>query len=131
MKHIKLAQTILFVDNQERSSLFYQKIFRQAPYLNVPGMTEFNLSDHCKLGLMPNNGIARILANQIPHPQDGNGIPRCELYLYVEDIQLEFENAINSGAKLISPIIERNWGDRACYFADPDRHVIAFAERII
>lgn len=131
MKHIKLAQTILFVDNQERSSLFYQNIFRQAPDLNVPGMTEFNLSDHCKLGLMPNNGIARILANQLPHPQDGNGIPRCELYLYVEDIQLEFENAINSGAKLISPIIERNWGDRACYFADPDGHVIAFAERII
>ena len=131
MKHIKLAQTILFVDNQERSSLFYQNIFRQAPDLNVPGMTEFNLSDHCKLGLMPNNGIARILANQLPHPQDGNGIPRCELYLYVEDIQLEFENAINSGSKLISPIIERNWGDRACYFADPDGHVIAFAERII
>ncbi|MBS5797792.1 MAG: lactoylglutathione lyase [Dysgonomonas mossii] len=94
-------------------------------------MTEFNLSDHCKLGLMPNNGIARILANQLPHPQDGNGIPRCELYLYVEDIKLEFENAINSGAKLISPIFERNWGDRACYFADPDGHVIAFAERII
>ncbi len=131
MKHIKLAQTILFVDNQERSSLFYEKIFRQASDLNVPGMTEFNLSDHCKLGLMPNNGIARILANQLPHPQDGNGIPRCELYLYVEDIKLEFENAINSGAKLISPIIERNWGDRACYFADPDGHVIAFAERII
>ena len=131
MKHIKLAQTILFVDNQERSRLFYEKIFRQAPDLNVPGMTEFNLSDHCKLGLMPNNGIARILANQLPHPQDGNGIPRCELYLYVEDIKLEFENAINSGAKLISPIIERNWGDRACYFADPDGHVIAFAERII
>ena len=131
MKHIKLAQTILFVDNQERSSLFYEKIFRQASDLNVPGMTEFNLSDHCKLGLMPNNGIARILANQIPHPQDGNGIPRCELYLYVEDIQLEFENAINFGARLISPIFERNWGDRACYFADPDGHVIAFAERII
>ena len=44
---------------------------------------------------------------------------------------MEFENAINSGAKLISPIIERNWGDKACYFADPDGHVIAFAERII
>ena len=131
MKHIKLAQTILFVDNQERSSLFYEKIFRQASDLKVPGMTELNLSDHCKLGLMPNNGIARILANQLPHPQDGNGIPRCELYLYVEDIKLEFDNAINSGAKLISPIIERNWGDRACYFADPDGHVIAFAERII
>ena len=60
MKHIKLAQTILFVDNQERSSLFYEKIFRQAPDLNVLGMTEFNLSDHCKLGLMPKIGRAHV-----------------------------------------------------------------------
>ena len=40
------------------------------------------------------------------NPELGNGIPRCELYLYVDNIQFEFDNAIKSGAKLISPIIE-------------------------
>lgn len=131
INHIKLTETILYVNNQEESSQFYQKIFRSLPDLDVPGMTEFTISNNCKLGLMPNKGIAKILSNTMPHPDTSNGIPRCELYLYVENIQFEFENAIKSGAKLISPIVDRDWGDRVCYFADPDGHIIAFAEKII
>ena len=131
MKHIKSTETILYVSNQEASSKFYEKIFRQAPDLNVPGMTEFIISDNCKIGLMPNEGIAKILSDKTPHPETGTGIPRSELYFHVENIQLEFDNAINNGAKLISPITYRDWGDRVCYFADPDGHIIAFAEKIV
>lgn len=127
IKHIKLLETILYVKDQDVSCKFYQNIFRKEADLNVPGMTEFILSDICKLGLMPNKGIAKILENKTPHPDGGNGIPRCELYLYVEDIQYEFENAVKSGAKLISPIADRDWGDKVCYFSDPDGHIIAFA----
>lgn len=130
MKHIKIIETILYVNNQEASKEFYQKIFRKAPDLHVSGMTEFNLSENCKLGLMPNNGIAKILNDKTPHPNTGNGIPRCELYLYVEDIQNEFDNSVKSGATLISSISERGWGDMVCYFADPDGHIIAFAQKI-
>lgn len=93
-------------------------------------MTEFNLSANCKIGLMPNKGIAKILADKTPHPDSGNGIPRCELYLRVNDVQTEFDNAMRSGAKLISPVMDRNWGDKVCYFSDPDGHMIAFAEKI-
>lgn len=130
ISHIKLTEIILYVNNQEESSRFYQKIFRFRPDLDVPGMTEFIISDNCKLGLMPNKGIAKILSSTMPHSDFGNGIPRCELYLYVANIQLEFENALKSGAKLISPIADRDWGDRVCYFSDPDGHIIAFAEKI-
>ncbi len=129
MKHIKLIETILYVSNQEVSSEFYRKIFRKNPELHVPGMTEFELSENCKIGLMPNKGIAKILTEKIPHPDEGNGIPRCELYCYVENIQLEFDNAIEAGAKLISPVADRDWGDKVCYFSDPDGHIIAFAEK--
>jgi hypothetical protein len=55
-----------------------------------------------------NNGITKILSDKTPHPESGNGIPGCELYLIVDDIQLEFENADKSGAKLIRPIIDRD-----------------------
>ncbi len=121
-------QTILFVQDQEASADFYSKLFRREPDLHVPGMTEFELTGTCKLGLMPNKGVARILGDKTPHPDLGNGIPRCELYLRVENIGLEFDNALTIGAKLISPIRDRDWGDKACYLADPDGHVIAFAE---
>lgn len=128
MHHIKYVEIILYVHDQAVSRTFYQKIFRKAPELDVPGMTEFILSDNCKLGLMPNNGIAKVLKDKTPHPESGNGIPRCELYLYVEDIHLEFENAECSGANVISPVLARDWGDTVCYFSDPDGHIIAFAE---
>lgn len=131
MKQIKLTETILYVSNQEASSKFYEKIFRQAPDLNVPGMTEFIISKSCKIGLMPNAGIAKILSEKTPHPETGNGIPRCELYFYVDNIQAEFDNAIKSGASLISAIADRDWRDKVCYFSDPDGHILAFAERIV
>lgn len=130
MIQIQFIETILYVENQEKSSAFYQKIFRRDADLHVPGMTEFNLADNFKLGLMPNKGIAKILENKMPHPDKGNGIPRCELYLYVESIEVEFDNAINSGAILISSISDRDWGDRVCYFSDLDGHIIAFAQKI-
>jgi uncharacterized glyoxalase superfamily protein PhnB len=130
INQIKHLQVILYVSDQQESCEFYQKLLRKKPDLNVPGMTEFELYDGLKLGLMPNTGIASILGDKVPHPDTGNGIPRCELYFHVEDVQMESENAHRMGAKPISPVIDRDWGDKVCYFADPDGHIIAFAERI-
>jgi len=130
MKQLRHIETILYVSDQQASTAFYTALFRQAPVLNVPGMTEFNLSDRCKLGLMPNKGIAKILKDKTPHPDEGNGIPRCELYFHVENIQFEHENALKCGATPISPIEDRDWGDKVCYFADMDGHIIAFAEKL-
>lgn len=127
---IQQTEFILYVSNQEKSTIFYEALLNKKASLHVPGMTEFYLSDSCKLGIMPNHGIARILGNKTPHPDSGNGIPRCELYLLVENIDAAFKRATEAGAKLISPIEERNWGDKACYFSDPDGHVIAFAEKM-
>lgn len=130
INHIKTIETILFVADQQLSTAFYENILRKKADLNVPGMTEFIFADNFKLGLMPNDGIAKILSDKTPHPASGVGIPRCELYLYVENVEAEFGNALKHGAKLISPIELRNWGDRVCYFADIDGHIIAFAETV-
>lgn len=127
---IQEIETILYVSNQEKSCEFYTKLFRQEPSLNVPGMTEFSLSNNFKLGLMPNDGIAKILDGKTKHPSSGNGIPRCELYLKVDHLELEYENALQIGAVEVSPILERDWGDRVCYFSDLDGHIIAFASTI-
>lgn len=126
---IKHFEIILYVSNQERSKIFYSAILKQLPSLDVPGMTEFMLADNLKLGLMPDNGIAKIVTPLMPHPSAGTGIPRCELYLLVDDLQSVFDNAIKFGAKEISKVSDRDWGDRVGYVADFDGHVIAFAEK--
>lgn len=123
------VEFILYVSNQEKSTAFYQTILGIKPSLNVPGMTEFQLNTYCKLGLMPNEGIAKIITPNLPHPTTGNGIPRCELYLSETDLENKLSICKKAGAKLISSIEPRNWGDTVFYISDFDGHVIAFASK--
>lgn len=122
-------QIILYVSDQKRSRDFYSALLNKAPELDVQGMTEFKLTDNLKLGLMPENGIAKILSDKMPHPSTGNGIPRCELYLLTDNVEDMFMLALKSGAKEISAIQPRNWGDTVGYVSDFDGHIIAFASR--
>lgn len=120
---------ILYVESQERSKIFYKAVLGKEPRLDVPGMTEFMLTDHAVLGLMPETGIARILAEHTPHPSTGNGIPRNEVYLYVNDPENYYNRALKAGGKAISEFQERNWGDSVAYCADPDGHILAFSRK--
>lgn len=125
--HIQHTQVILYVADQRRSAAFYARVLQRAPILDVPGMTEFELNDGCKLGLMPEDGIARILAGTLPHPNAGNGIPRCEVYLFVDDVDDAQAGAVEAGARSVSAAADRDWGHYVAYVADADGHVIAFA----
>ena len=77
---------ILYSADQDRATNFYSQVLKMQPTLHVPGMTEFTLSAHSKLGIMPEDGIARIITPTLPHPKTGSGLPRCELYLYMDDL---------------------------------------------
>lgn len=119
---------ILYVYNQLQSKIFYEKILQQKPILDVPGMTKFKVADNFLLGLMPEKGIAKIICPATLDPASGNGIPRCELYLIVENPEEALIWAIEAGAKMISMAKERDWGDSVAYCSDPDGHIIAFAK---
>ena len=123
------VQFILYVSDQKRSTEFYKNTLNKEPVLNVPGMTEFQLSDECKLGIMPETGIVKILQDTVPHPTLGNGIPRCELYIYVDDVDEIYNRAIHAGAKTVSASFLRDWGDVVAYVCDPDGHIVAFAKK--
>ena len=123
------TEIIFYVANQEESYVFYKMLLGREAELHVPGMTEFRLNTDLKFGIMPNKGIANILLPHTPHPQLGYGIPRCELYLSVENCDDWYQHAIDCGAKSISPPQDRNWGDRVAYCADPDGHILAFAQK--
>lgn len=123
------VQFILYVNDQSLSRDFYSAVFNLPPSLDVPGMTEFELPG-CKFGLMPEKGIARILVPHVPHPELGTGIPRCELYLHVDDVEMSHSRALMNGAKEIESPAPRDWGDLVGYLADPDGHILAFAKKL-
>ena len=119
---------ILYVSNQEKSKNFYERLLNIKPSLNVPGMTEFKLFENIKLGLMPENGIAKIISEKLPHPKNGNGIPRCEIYLKVQNPIEYISRGIELGGKEISEFQNRDWGDKVGYISDLDGNIIAFAQ---
>jgi len=125
---MKSSMIILYVANQERSRKFYETVLEKQPVLDVPGMSEFRLSEGMLLGLMPETGIAEIISPPMPHPATGTGIPRCELYLIVENPEDSLRRATDAGAELISAAALRDWGDIVAYCTDPDGHIIAFAK---
>ncbi len=120
--------TILYVANQEKSTNFYQEVLQLDPTLNVPGMTEFTLFENCKLGLMPEDGIAKIITPATPHPATGSQIPRCEIYLRVDNPQGFMNRAISNGGITVNPLQARDWGEKVGYTTDLDGHILAFAE---
>jgi len=121
------ANIILYVSDQKASAGFYEKVLSLKPELDVPGMTEFRLNEHTVLGLMPSAGIKRLLGEKLSDPDIARGIPRAEIYLHVTDPESYHNRAILNGAKELSPLMVRDWGDEAAYSLDHDGHVLVFA----
>jgi predicted enzyme related to lactoylglutathione lyase len=121
---------IIYAKNQEKAKNFYESLLGYKPTLDVPGMTEFALAPNVSLGIMPETGIMRLLENKIPNPTQANGIPRCEIYLYVDNPDEFLEKLVKAGGKKISLGILRNWSDFVSYGLDPDGNVLAFAKKV-
>jgi catechol 2,3-dioxygenase-like lactoylglutathione lyase family enzyme len=118
---------ILFVSDQDASRRFYSAALAAESTLDVPGMTEFRLGQDAILGLMPEDGIIRLLGTAIGHPSAARSSPRSELYLLVDDPAAFHARAISAGAREVSPLTLRDWGHVAAYSLDPDGHLLAFA----
>ncbi|MDP2313785.1 MAG: VOC family protein [Pseudomonadota bacterium] len=119
------AHFILYVQNQGASAAFYRVVLGAEPTLDVPGMTEFTLSDGVVLGLMPEAGIARLLADTFAPARPGGF--RAELYLVVSDPAAFHARALATGARELSALAPRDWGADVAYVLDPDGYVLAFA----
>jgi catechol 2,3-dioxygenase-like lactoylglutathione lyase family enzyme len=117
------ALFILYVKDQDKSTDFYRKVLGLEPQLYVPGMTEFFLTGGASLGLMPEDGIRKLLGKALPKPSKARGVPRAEVYLMVDDPVGFHRRALEQGAKELSELKDRDWGHRVAYSLDPDGHV--------
>lgn len=121
---------ILFIDDQARSREFYSFVLEKEPILDVLGMTEFELPGGGVLGLMPSQGITKLLGPALPDPAAANAVSKAELYLESAIAEAMFERALSAGATPLSLFQERDWGHSAAYCLDPDGHVVAMAKEI-
>ncbi len=125
---INKSHIIFYIGDQQASTEFYSKLLNINPTLNVPGMTEFTLTDNSILGLMPAAGIKKLLKEKIELPQKIINTPRAEIYLIVDNAAAYIKRAQEMNVVVLDDFKERDWGHRAIYFEDPDGYIIAFAE---
>jgi uncharacterized protein len=126
---VRRVEFILYVADQGVAARFYSAVLQLQPAVDVPGMTELPLPGGATLGLMPGAGIKRLLGDTIDDPSKAAGVPRAELYLTVDDPSGYHARALAAGARELTPLAARDWGDDVAYSLDPDGHVIAFARR--
>ena len=92
----------------------------------VPVYGELELPDGNGLGLYAREAFARN-TGQAPQPTEAGAITATEIYLRCDDLEAAVSRAESAGGRLLSPPLDRDWGDRAAYFADPDGNVVVLA----
>ena len=118
--------TILAVEDLVRAVTFYRGAFGWDQPVDVPVYAEFTLPGGMRLGLYERQGFGRN-TGQVPARIPGGEIAPTELYFHVEDLQAAIDRLTGAGARCLSPLAARDWGDDAAYFRDPDGNVLVVA----
>ncbi len=97
---------------------FYKKAFNAQEVMRMPA-PDGKIS-HAELKI----GDSIIFLNDEMGPMTGTttGTPRLSLFLYVEDADTTFNNAVKAGAKVDMPLENQFWGDRYGKLTDPFGH---------
>jgi catechol 2,3-dioxygenase-like lactoylglutathione lyase family enzyme len=121
---------VLAVEDVARAEEFYGSAFGWKRSLAWPETyTELDLPGDDWLGLYRRDGFAKEAG---AHPvRVGPGKHTgTELYVHVDDMRAAIKRLEVAGARPLSQLAPREWGDEAAYFADPDGNVVAVARRL-
>ncbi len=124
------TMTILAVADLERSVSFYREVFGWPARIEVPVLVEFELPDGRGLALYTRESFG-VNTNQVPVVVPSGEIAGTELYFRcADDLEGVIERLRAAGARELSPLAPRDWGDEAAYYADFDGVVIAVARKL-
>lgn len=118
--------TILAVADLSRSLAFYRAAFGWELAVDTPVYAEWVLPGGMRLGLYERHGFGRN-TGRVPVRVGPEDLVPTELYLHATDLEAAIARVEGAGARTLSALAPRDWGDDAAYFADPDGHVIVLA----
>jgi predicted enzyme related to lactoylglutathione lyase len=103
---------------------FYEGTFGWKVVVDLPVYVEMEVPTGLRVGLYAREGFARN-TGEPPALPPSRGTTACELYLRVTDPRAALARLVARGARLLSEVAPRPWGDEAGYAADPDGNVVA------
>ena len=126
---LQLCVTILAVGDLAHSVAFYRDVFGWPLRTNTQTFVAFDLGGGASLGLYTREGFGSS-AGKAPQALAYGDVAGTELYLLFDDPAPYLERLRVRGARVLSALAARPWGDEAAYFADPDGNVLAVARRL-
>ena len=119
---------IVAVNDVSRSAAFYRDVF------GWPDNERINYREYVELcapdgtlGLCERETYARLTGATPMTPENGEVSP-AYLYVRVPDVHEAIAKLDAAGARPLSPLASRSWGEEAAWFADPDGNVVAVAQ---
>lgn len=124
--HVRLGIVILAVCDLRRTVSFYRAAFGWEQTVDEPVYAEFQMSANQRLGLYQREGFGRC-AGKVPRPIPEGELAGAELYFFSDDLAGAIGRLEAAGARHLSPLQIRSWGDEAIYYSDPDGTVLVLA----
>ena len=122
----RLALVILAVPDLALAVRFYRAAFGWDQVVDAPSYAEFSHPGGQRLGLYQREGFA-LNVGRAPFRVPEGALAPTELYFYADDLEAALHRLIEAGAKCLSPLAARDWGDEAAYFEDPCGNVLVLA----
>jgi catechol 2,3-dioxygenase-like lactoylglutathione lyase family enzyme len=126
MANVRLSLVILAVSDLARALTFYRAAFGWEQTVGAPVYVEFTLPGGQRVGLYERHAFGKNM-HEVPVLIPRGTLAPTELYCYADDLPSAIERLESAGARLLSLLTPRSWGDEVAYFADPDGNVIALA----
>jgi PhnB protein len=121
------------VKNAEASVEFYEKAFGFA-LSSPPSRDEKGQIQHAEMKFGEDISIMfapeGAWGSPRKTPNSLGVMPSLSLYVYCEDVDSFYKNAVANGAKSTMEPNDAFWGDRFCTLVDPDGHEWVFATNI-
>ncbi|MBO4754845.1 MAG: VOC family protein [Bacteroidales bacterium] len=115
----------LFTSNNKATVEFYTKTFGfTTDWDGVQPNVEMTFAN-MRIILFPREAFEQMVSKKFQYPEGFNGT--MELAFDVPtfaDVDKEYQNALEHGAKSVLPPTTEPWGQRTCYVADPDGNLI-------
>ena len=115
----------LFTNDNKATVDFYTKaIGFTTSWDGVQPNVEMFLGNN-RIILFPRSAFEQMVSKRFQYPEGFNGT--MELSFDVPtfaDVDKEYQNTLNCGAKSVLPPTTEPWGQRTCYVADPDGNLI-------
>ena len=114
----------LFVNNLEIMVKFYRDIIWLETDWDGEPAANFE-SVNCSLVMYGRNDFENMLSTQFTYPKGLNGTMVIGFnQKSYDDVDKEYKRLMDLGVKVISQPTTNQWGQRACYVADPEGNLL-------